>query len=704
MKKETLKAELLAPAGSAEAFYAAVNCKTDAVYLGLKNFSARKNADNFEQDNLSNYIGYAGQNGVKVYLAFNTLIKNSELESFFSDILYCFNLGADAFILQDINLGKLLKKHVPDINLHLSTQAGINNVYGAEIAKEYGFSRVILSRETNIKDIADISKIIDTEVFIQGALCTSFSGQCYFSSMVGGNSANRGLCKQPCRQKYALNKQKQNYYLSLSDLSLCDYEILKRLEGAGVKSFKIEGRMRSAEYTACAVTFYKKLLSGDFSEKDFINLKKTFNRGDYTKGYFEGQDKNLFSRDIQGHTGYNTGRVEKILSGGKLLVSSSQNILPGDAFKIIRGNLEVGNAIAESLKHPGTSCHPSKILEGNAAFYALLYSGRVNIGDKIYVTNDTALKQSLGDLCKRRAEVVAPYNITVNQQVNNSIMSDIILCKIDNFNNKTAVIHNKFDFDCNKADILILFPDDYNNIEIVKKFASKYGGKERFLYLPAFCNSKDFEIINKIQHYFNGFYCEGVYGLKLCEKYNKKFMAGLGFNIFNDIDVVGYADLRSPQFPLFPSNFRGVALQSNDGVFYENDTSYYCYSKELSLSEIKNFKDQNGFVFTLGSIQLMQLIYCPFNKNCNGSCCNKDLILKDFGGRNFKLRKYKMSSCRFEVYNNALQIPKTEISYNKLFNFVGVENCAALLNVKDINEYKTIIKNYTYGRLPQGVL
>ena len=253
--------EILAPVGNKENLITAINAGADAVYLGLTDFSARKSAENFNFDELKYAVSYAKTFGVKVYLTVNTLVKESELNSFLYAINTAYSCGVDAFILQDIFLGKFLKRIMPEITLHLSTQAGVCNVYGAKLAKRYGFSRVILARETKISDIEEICKIIETEVFIQGALCTAFSGHCYFSSFIGGNSGNRGYCKQPCRKeyKYKVNGKtvKKGYLLSLSDLSLQDDIV--NLKNLGVKSFKIEGRMRGKEYLSSAILYYKAL-------------------------------------------------------------------------------------------------------------------------------------------------------------------------------------------------------------------------------------------------------------------------------------------------------------------------------------------------------------------------------------------------------------------------------------------------------------
>ena len=183
--------EILAPAGDREAFFAALHSGADAVYLGLADFSARKAASNFSLENLNEYTAYAHMLGAKVYVALNTLIKQGELPAFFESARAAWNAGADALILQDVFLGGMLKRAYPEMVLHLSTQAGVCNVYGARLAKRLGFDRAILARETPLKDMAAISSVIETEVFVQGALCTCFSGQCEFSAYAGGRGTRR---------------------------------------------------------------------------------------------------------------------------------------------------------------------------------------------------------------------------------------------------------------------------------------------------------------------------------------------------------------------------------------------------------------------------------------------------------------------------------------------------------------------------------
>ena len=264
--------EILAPAGNLECALAAINSGADAVYLGLaSSFSARQGADNFDAEAFREIIRRAHLFGKKVYVAMNNVVKtsNDEINSFIKDLLFAWEEGADAIILQDAFLAKRIHEAYPEMVLHMSTQAGICNIEGAKFAKECGFSRVILARETPLSEIKEIASFIETEVFVQGALCTCFSGQCYFSSFAGGNSGNRGRCKQPCRKLYSYNRkghEEKSYALSLSDL--CVGEYIEKLIDIGVASFKIEGRMRRAEYVAAAVNQLKKALNDEDVDND----------------------------------------------------------------------------------------------------------------------------------------------------------------------------------------------------------------------------------------------------------------------------------------------------------------------------------------------------------------------------------------------------------------------------------------------------
>ena len=238
--------ELLAPVGNMESLIAAVQCGADAVYLGGINFSARAYAGNFDDDKIEEAIDYCHLYGLKVYITMNTLIKENEMKEAFDYAKKLYSFGTDALIVQDAGLAHLLKNYLPDFELHASTQMTVHNVEGALFYKNLGFKRIVLARELSLKEVKNISNNynIETEIFIHGALCICYSGQCLMSSIIGGRSGNRGRCAQPCRMKYTLinkfnNKKKSCYALSPKDI--CTIENINEIIETGTASLKIEG-------------------------------------------------------------------------------------------------------------------------------------------------------------------------------------------------------------------------------------------------------------------------------------------------------------------------------------------------------------------------------------------------------------------------------------------------------------------------------
>lgn len=348
--------EILSPAGSPECFFANINNGADAVYLGLSSFNARMKAENFNTNNIREYIKFAHKFGVKVYITVNTLLEDDNFDEFLEMIKVLIEAKADAFIVQDLGVAHLLKTAFDGIVLHASTQMGIHNLPGAKVAENLGFSRIVLSREATIKDIKDIKEHTNLEIeyFVQGALCVSFSGNCYLSSLEKNASGNEGKCLQLCRLPYENNlDNKTAYYLSTRDLSLL--ENLEKLIDAGVTSFKIEGRMRHAGYTATATKIYKTALellnqnslSKTFLDNSKIELKTSYSRGDYNStAYLEKlKTEPVIFSDYQNHIGIKIGTVEKVEPFKnnlfKVTLKLNQPISSGDGLKIINPKLKL---------------------------------------------------------------------------------------------------------------------------------------------------------------------------------------------------------------------------------------------------------------------------------------------------------------------------------------------------------------------------
>ncbi len=721
--------EILSPAGSIESFYSAINGGANAVYLGLDDFSARKNAQNFTKENLPFFVNYAHLFGVKVYLALNTLIKDTELEKFFDFASFANEIGVDALIIQDMALGKILKNAFPDLELHLSTQAGVNNEYGATLAKEFGFSRVVLARETAFEEIKKIAKIIPTEVFVQGALCSSFSGQCYMSSFAGNLSGNRGLCKQPCRKKYKLvspSLKTEGYLISLADLSLQN-DIFKYID-AGVVSFKIEGRMRSSAYVFSATNYYRGLLDG--KNPSISPLTRTFNRGNFTKGLAFSQDENFISSKVQSHLGEEVALISKVQNGKIQTIPQIEKTV-GNGYKIIRGGFEVGSCVVDKNSN-------------------LTYFGDAKIGDKIFITKDQNLENKIKNFTRLlKVEVFGEFlkgcypkvtaklngvlaqviGETVLEKAKNQPLSSIeietALSKADtlpfeisasvktdgvfmpksmlnalrrklfeklvlSFNphknrrfiefeiptlektlaeNSLAIIDDDFSFASDFSfDYAIFAPQNYLEKECFETFFNNLKNHKalRFLYLPPMLNSEDNELIAPLLDKFDGIFVDGLYGIEYAKKFNKKLFLGSQANVYNNLDLKFLSPL----------------------------CDEICLSKEATLSFAKN--NESAFYFSLGSIKVMELNYCVFNKEL---CpCNNDISYLIDEDRKFILRKVKLSSCRFEVYNLSNLVTKgSKKNLISLLTYDFAKKKEILQNLGNFDKLKQILSPHTLG-------
>ncbi len=717
--------ELLSPAGNSQSFYLAINGGANAVYLGLDLFSARKNAENFTRENLPFYIKYAHVAGVKVYVALNTIISNRELDEFFSYVEFCNDNGVDGVILQDLFLGKFLHERFPELELHLSTQAGVNNVDGAVLAKKFGFKRVVLARETPIAQIKEITEIIETEVFIQGALCTAFSGQCYMSSFAGNFSGNRGLCKQPCRKKYRLYNDKCNktgYDISLADLSVNDK--INALISAGVYSLKIEGRMRKPSYVYYATKYYRDLLDG--KNPSISPLSRSFKRGNYTYGLAFGQDKNLISDKVQSHIGEVIGIVSKV-KGSDFTLKNSYAFNGGDGGKILRQGVEVGSFQVSYLgkKNFNGQCAvgdtvtitTDAMLEKEANVcrknVPLNFLVTLNAGEKPKITincknlnfdycedillekaNSVALSQDdiascfkkCGDypflpevevktdgvfLPKSRLNLLRRncYEELINRlsPVTKRRKVDVSLTDIKKNSTKSiAVISDDFSGLEGDFDIAIFSPLNYNNKTEFDNFFASLSNKtcKKFLYLPA--KLSDNRLIDRLLKNFDGIYCEGFYGIVLSQKLNKLCILGSGLNVYN----------RVSEYVL--SNY-----------VYD-----YVISKEASISQSKEF---GGYLYSGGSLKVMDLYYCPFGKNCK-ECIGADYSTLDDGERKFMLRRVKLDECYFEVYNPYPLL--TDGGDKTLINLIGLNK--AQKNVLLNNAFKPIKAKADFSAYTSG--
>ena len=399
--------ELLSPVGDFECLKAAVQNGANAVYFGANLFSARSFATNFDEEELEKAITYAKLRNVKTHLTLNTLIKDTEFEDAFNLAKKAYSFGIDAIIVQDIGLATKLIKEFPDLDIHASTQMTTTNLEALKELEQIGFKRVVLSRECSLSEIENICKNTDMEieVFIHGALCISYSGQCLFSSMVGGRSGNRGKCAQPCRLPYSLISEKDNkaeeldkgYLLSTRDL--CSLENLPQLISSGVKSFKIEGRMKSPIYVATVTKIYRKYIdlatkflnkeisNYEIEESDKKELMQVFNRGGFSKGHQEDEpNKNLVFPKKPNNMGIYLGKILKYNQNkGLVTVKLEDTVSIGDG---IGFENETTKYTISELMDKKNNIKIGKY--GDIVTFGRM-KGNIKVNDKIYKISDKDL-------------------------------------------------------------------------------------------------------------------------------------------------------------------------------------------------------------------------------------------------------------------------------------------------------------------------
>ena len=444
--------ELLSPVGDFECLKAAVQNGADAVYFGANLFSARAFASNFDDNILEEAINYAKIRGVKTNLTLNTLIKNNEVADAINLAKKAYEYGIDAIIVQDLGLARYLIKNFPGLHVHGSTQMSVHNLNGVHKLQELGFSRVVLSRELSIKEIEEICKNsdIEIEVFVHGALCISYSGQCLFSSMVGGRSGNRGKCAQPCRLPYQLIENNQanqkvidNDYL-LSPRDLCGLEFLPQLVNAGVSCLKIEGRMKTPEYVATVTRIYRKYLDLAISGQSFIideqdkkDLLQVFNRGGFSNGHLGNTpNRNLIYKEKPNNMGIFLGKVSNFNNNkGHISFTTEDYLHVGDTISIENKKHETSLYTISELMIKDNNIKEAK--PGDNIKIGRM-KGSISVNDKIYKISDKKLTSSALDTldkelrkiplnCKLVVKHNSPISISLlGNNIETTIISDII--------------------------------------------------------------------------------------------------------------------------------------------------------------------------------------------------------------------------------------------------------------------------------------
>lgn len=434
------KVELLAPAGDFSCLKAAIEAGCDAVYIGGKLFGARAFSSNFTDDEIIKAINYAHLFGVKVYVTTNTLIYDKEVERFLEYISFLHKNNVDAVIIQDLGMLDLVRQTFPNLEVHASTQMHIHNLDGASFMEKLGVKRVVLARETSISKIKEIKEKtnIDIEIFIHGALCVSYSGQCLMSSLIGNRSGNRGTCAGSCRQSYSIVDENNNIILNnkypLSMKDLCSLENLKTLLDIGVTSLKIEGRMKSSSYVYTVVKLYRLAIDSYYKnnniyidEKELYNLNKIFNR-EFTKGFlFDEENNKVINMKRPNHQGVEIGKVINY-KNNVAMIKLNDEININDGLRIV-GKKDIGVNVNNFYIN-------SKLVKTakKGDIITIKVNDKVEKDDKVLLTLDSKLNEEINNIIssnQRKVLVKAKFIAKEDKQ---------ITFELTDFINKVVVI------------------------------------------------------------------------------------------------------------------------------------------------------------------------------------------------------------------------------------------------------------------------
>ena len=538
-----MAAEILAPAGSFEALTAAVRCGANAVYLGGKYFNARRNAANFSQQELEEAVAYCHARNVKVYLALNTLVADSETQAALDAIEGACKANVDALIIQDTGLAALVRRVSLSMPMHASTQMSVQSVEGIRELKKLGFCRVVLPRELSEKEIKAISDNTDMELeyFVHGALCMCVSGQCLMSSVLGGRSGNRGLCAQPCRLPFGVN-QKGGSNLSLKDLSLVDE--LERLEKSGICSFKIEGRMKRPEYVAAAVTACKNSIEGRAEAKLNDALQAVFSRSGFTKGYFEGR----LGREMFGtRRKEDVERAALVLSDLQKLYDKENPLIKVDFELILKKDKPIqltaqalGKRVSVSGNAPQTALNRA-VTEAELRERISKCGGTQFVASAVTVDCDDGLFVSAGELNALRRDALSALESKIAETEPKDFIPTAV--KFTAHISDCKETHLRFfkeeqipDSICGISRIILPLEVSGETVERLER-----AGVKTFAEVPCnvFSNAPQYiKNLNRLKsHGLSGAWVCNLDGVGIAKEAEIPFATGFGMNIFNTLSL-----------------------------------------------------------------------------------------------------------------------------------------------------------------------
>lgn len=669
-----MAAEILAPAGGYDALVAAVRCGANAVYLGGKALNARRNASNFSDEELREAVAYCHARNVKVYLTLNTLVADSELETAYDAIECACNSHADALILQDIGLVSLVRQVCPDMPMHASTQMSVQSIEGIRELEKMGFTRVVLPRELSESEIAAIAAKTDMELeyFVHGALCMCVSGQCLMSSVLGGRSGNRGLCAQPCRLPFGVNGKGGNA-LSLKDLSLVDE--LRRLEKAGICSFKIEGRMKRPEYVAAAVTACKNSLNNINDYNINEALRAVFSRSGFTKGYFEGKlGKDMFGvrrkEDVEG--------AAPVLSSLARLYDGEKPLLPAD--------MELKFKRSEPLTLKVSACGKTAAVTGDIPSEAVnkavaeeeLRDRLAKCGGTQFFAGDISI--DLDEGLNVPASAINRLRRQALTELDGELAKgrDIPFTRTERFTAphraERMKLHARFFSEASVPDSLdglarVILPIE-TSPETLKRVLDS--GAQAAVEIPSAVFSNADKYVKKLTELKeNGLslaWACGLDGVGIARRAGLRFVCGFGMNIFNSVSVS-----------------EAAALGAEDCLL----------SCEVSLAQAAHIggKLPRGLMI-YGRIPLMMTRNCPVGTKLTCAECGGRSYLLDRMGVRFPVRC--KNGCSFVLNSRPLWLA------DKLNDIRNVDYGLLWFTDESKEECTRVISDYRRGGAPQG--
>lgn len=662
------KIEILAPAGSAESVTAAVRAGADAVYLGTKLLNARRNAENFDFNELKNAVDYCHKHNVKVHLTLNTIVADSEMDDALEIVRTACEIGVDALIVQDLGLAQLIHKCAPDMPMHASTQMSVQTLAGLKRLKKLGFTRAVLPREMSKEEIKHLceNSPIELECFVHGALCMCVSGQCYFSAMLGSRSGNRGACAQPCRLPFGA-PYGTGHDLSLKDLSLIDY--IQEMSDMGICSFKIEGRMKRPEYVAAAVKSCRNAVNGITDSELRSDLRSVFSRSGFTDGYYKGKlGLDMFGTRQKDDVTAASGVLKKL---EKIYEKETADSKIDFAFTALKGEpislaaqADGKNVFVEGVE-PQDALNKATTAESVEAQLSKVGGTRFYLGE-VDIELDDGLFIPVSELNKLRREAIEKLD-GQNEDCTKNFTNEFIKINPHNYGKKRII--------CRFADVKNV-PENWDYIEqIIVPLGDEQKVKRSnrvCVEVPRGIFSNDEKILEKLkaakEYGINEAWAGTLDGIVLAQKAGMKANAFFGSNIYNS-----YA----------------LNALENMGV------SKALLSPELTLAQAQAIGgEMPRGVFAYGRIPLMLTRNCPQKNGKSCADCKRTGKLIDRRGIEFPIDCHSGTS---EILNSVPVFMADRLSEIRNMDFM-------LLYFTDENVEKTkdIIQSYIHSAKPHG--